>query len=51
MVEMFRTPKLGDSTSVTLRKLLKSGRRESQAVYKFATKEAGSLNIKDQVSS
>ena len=49
MVEMFRTPKLGDSTSVTLRKLLKSGRRESQAVYKFATKGTVSQNSKDQV--
>ena len=40
---MFTTPVLGDSISVALRKL------RSQAIYKFATKGAGSLNIKDQV--
>ena len=47
---MFRTPSPGDSISVALRKLLQGGRRGSQATYKFATKRAGSLNIKDQVS-
>ena len=49
MVGMFTTPSLGDSISVTLRKLLQGGKRESQAVHKFATKGAGSLNIKDIV--
>ena len=46
---MFRTPSLGDSISVALRKVLQRGRRGTQALYKFATKGAGSLNIKDQV--
>jgi len=41
----------GESISVALRKLLQGGRRGSQAIYKFATKGAGSLNIKDEVSS
>ena len=41
----------GDSISVTLRKLLQGGRRWSQTIYKFATKVAGGLNIKDQISS
>ena len=41
----------GDSNSVALRKVLQGGRRGSQAIYKFAIKGAGSLNIKDQVSS
>ena len=45
------TPSLGDSISVALRKLLQGGKRGSQDIYKFATKEAGTLNIKDQVSS
>ena len=40
---------LGGSLSVALRKLLHRGGRWSQAMYKFATKEAGSLNIKDIV--
>ena len=35
---------------VALRKLLQGGRRGSQATYKFATKGAGSLIIKDLVS-
>ena len=48
---MFRTPSPGDSISVALRKLLQEGRRESPAIYKFATKGTGSLNIKDQVSN
>ena len=48
---MFRTPSLGDRISVALRKLLQGGRRGTQAIYKFATKGAGSLNIKDQISS
>ena len=47
---MFRTPSWGDSMSVALRNCSK-GQGKSQAVYKFATKEAGSLNIKDEVSS
>ena len=49
LVKMFRTPSLGDSISIALRKLLQGGRRGSQAIYKFATRRAGSLNIKDQV--
>ena len=51
MVGMLRTPSLGDNISVALRKLLQRGRRGSQAVYKFAAKGAGSVNIKDQVAS
>ena len=51
VVGMFTTPSLGDSISVTLRKLLQGGKRESQAVHKFATKGAGSLNSKDQIPS
>ena len=47
---MFRTPSLGDRTSVALRKLLQGVRRGTRAIYKFATKGAGSLNIKDQIS-
>ena len=49
-VAMFWTPSPGDSISVALRQLLQRSRRESQAIHKFATKGAGSLNIKDQVS-
>ena len=41
----------GNSISVALRKLLQGGRKGSQAVYKFATKGAVSLNIKYQISS
>jgi len=48
-VGVFRTPSLGASLSVALRKLLQGARRGSQTVYKFATKEARSLNIEDQV--
>ena len=51
LVGMFRTPGPGDRISVAVRNLLQGGRRGCQAVYKFATKGAGSLNIKDQVSS
>ena len=50
LVGMFRTLSLGDSISAALRKLLQGGRRGSQATYKFATKGAGSLIIKDLVS-
>jgi len=50
LMEMFRTLSLGDSTSVSLRKLLQRGRRGNQATCKFATKGADSLNIKDQIS-
>ena len=46
---MFRIPSPGDSISVVLRKLLKGGRRGSQATSKFATKATGTLNIKDQI--
>jgi len=48
-VGIFRTPSQGDSISVALRKVLQGGWRGSQAIYKFATKGAGSLDIKDQV--
>ena len=50
MVGIFRTSSRGDSISVALRKLLQGDREGSQAVYKFATKGAGSLNIKEQVT-
>ena len=50
MVGMFRTPCPGDSISVALRKLLQGGMRGSLAIYKFATKGAGHLNIRTQVS-
>ena len=46
MVGRFRTPSLGDTISVALRKLLQGGRSGSQAIYKFATKGVDSLNIK-----
>ena len=49
MVGMLRTPSLGDNISVALRKLPPGGRKVSQAVYKFVTKGAGSLNIKIRV--
>ena len=49
LVGMFRTLNLGGSISVALRKLLQGGKRDHQAIYKFATKGAGTLNIKDQV--
>ena len=47
---MFKTLSLGDSISVALRKLLQGGRSDIR-LYKFATKGAGSLNIKDEESS
>ena len=40
----------GNSISVALRNLLQGGGRGSQAVYKFATKGAGGLKSKDQIS-
>ena len=46
----FRALSTGNSISVALRKLFQGGRRGSWAIYKFTTKRAGSLNIKDQVS-
>ena len=46
---IFRTPSQRDSISVALRKLLQRRQEGTQAVYKFATKGAGGLNIKDQV--
>ena len=49
LVGMFSPPSPGDSISGVVRNLLQGGRRGSQAVYKFATKGVGSLNIKDQV--
>ena len=48
---MFRTLSLGKSISVALRKLLQGGRRQSWAIYKFATKGADNLNKNGQVSS
>ena len=36
---MFRTLSQGDSISVAQRKLLQRGRRECQAIYKFATRK------------
>ena len=50
LVGMLRTLSPEDSISAFLRKLLQGGRRVSQAIYKFATKGAGSLNVKDQLS-
>ena len=44
---MFTTVSHEGSISVALRKLLQGGWRGSQALYKFATKGADSLNIKD----
>ena len=46
LVGMFRTLSPGGSISVFLRNLLQGGRRGSQAIYKFATKGAGSLKSK-----
>ena len=53
MVGTSRTMSLspGDRISVALRKLLQGCGRGSQAIYKFATKGAGPLNIKDQIPS
>ena len=45
-MRIFRTPSLGDSISVALRKLLRVGWRGSQTIFEFAAKEEGSLNIK-----
>ena len=47
-----RTPSLGDSISVALRKLfpLEHG-SGSQATDKFTAKGGGSLNIKDKISN
>ena len=47
MVRMIRTLSLEDSISVALTKLLQGSRRGSQAIYKFVTKGAGSLNRKE----
>ena len=45
---MLRTLSPGDSISIALRKLLGGGTGGSQqAIYKFAAKGEGSLNIKD----
>ena len=51
MVGMFRTLSLGDGISEAVRKLLQGDRRGSLAIYKFATKGAEGLKIKDKVSS
>lgn len=47
---MLKTLSLGDSISVALTKLLQEGRGNVR-LYKFGTKGAGSLNIKDEESS
>ena len=49
-VGVLRTRSPGDSITVALRKPLQGGGRGSQAVYKFATKGAGGLKSKDQIS-
>lgn len=43
---MLRTSSPADKYPILLRKLL-GGRRGSQVIYKFATKGAGGLNIRD----
>ena len=48
---MLKTRSQRDSISVALRKLLQGGKRGGQAIYKFATKGAGNLDLKGQVSS
>ena len=50
-MRMFRTLSPGNSISVAWRKLLQEDRRVNQTVHKFATKRAGNLNTKDQVSN
>ena len=49
MVGMLRYLSLGDRISVALRKLFQGGGRGSQAIYNFATKRTGNLNIKNLV--
>ena len=44
---MLRTLRPGGTISVVMRKPLQGGRRGSQALYKFATKGTGKLNIRD----
>ena len=53
LVEMFRTPSLGNSLSVALKKkMLRGGRRGSQAINRLYTSlPQRSLNIKDHLSS
>lgn len=51
LARTFRTESPRISISEAVRKLLQGGRRESQTIYKFPAKEAGSLNIRDEVSS
>ena len=51
MVGMFRPLSPRNSISAALRKLLPGERKGPQAIYKFATKEEGSVNIKDQIPS
>ena len=50
LVRMFQTLSPGDNISVALRNLPQGGKWGSQGIYKFATKGAGTLKIKDQVS-
>ena len=51
MAGIFRTLNPRDSISVALRKLPQGSGMGSQAIFKFTTKGAGSLNIKDQISN
>ena len=44
---MLRTLRPGGTISVVMRKPVQGGRRGSQALYKFATKGTGNLNIRD----
>ena len=46
MVGMFRILSSENSVLVGLRKLLQGGGRRNQAIFKFATRRAGSLYIK-----
>ena len=50
LVGMFGPLNPVNSISAALRKLLPGDRRGSQATHKFATKEEGNLNIKDQIA-
>lgn len=50
LVGIFVTLIPGDPISGSSEKLLGGGRRGVSLLFKFATKAAGSLNVKDQVS-
>ena len=45
MVGLLRTPSRGDSISVVLRKVLPGGRRGSWAIYEFARKRTGGVEL------